>query len=264
MKRTKSIVVTVLIIVYLLGILPRQAVLAQEVPPLDSQSESTEPSPSPDPNVNQQVEPSPSPSPDPCVSDCPPTEVDQTNDAVIDNQVTDVANTGDNTIEPSPSPSPEPEGDSSSTDPAAQGSGETDDQNAAIETGDAVSDVDMVTVANTNLVNAEITYHIENIYIDENGDIDLSKSESYETQSSVNLEITQQNQAVVNNVVTAIANSGANTINGSSGDITTGTATVVVNIFNFINANFVNSVWQFVVINIFGNVQGNIILPELG
>src|SRR3989304_8513937 len=117
MKRTKSIVVTIVIIIYLLGIVPRQVAVAEEVPPPDGQEQSADPSPSPDPspdpsptpdpNANDQnTEPSPPPTPDPCVSDCPPTEVDQTNDAALDNQVTDVADTGNNTINPSPSPSP--------------------------------------------------------------------------------------------------------------------------------------------------------------
>ena len=282
MKRTKSIVVTIVIIIYLLGIVPRQVAVAEEVPPPDGQEQSADPSPSPDPspdpsptpdpNANDQnTEPSPSPTPDPCVSDCPPTEVDQTNDAALDNQVTDVADTGNNTINPSPSPSPDSslEATGSATPDPSESSSQGSDPQAgdsgnAIDTGDAASQVDLVNLANTNLTNSSVNYHIVNIDLDENGDIDLTKSESYEAQSSANLEITQENTAVINNVITAIANTGANTIDDLSGGITTGTATVVVNIFNFINTNFVNSFWQFVVINIFGEVNGDIILPELG
>jgi len=272
MKRTKKIVATVLIILLSAGFMPGRLVLAEEQSS-DTGSESS----------NNPVSSS---EPDPCVSDCPPTEVDQANDADVDNQVTDTANTGDNTVDNS-STSEESEPTSEVTNPdteEATGSAQpesTSDESpsttlgtggptsevsdeATISTGDAASQVDLVNEVNSNQVNANVTYHIENIYLDENGDIDLTKSESYEAESSANLQITQENTAVINNVITAVANTGANTIDGLSGGITTGTATVVVNIFNFINTNFVNSFWQFVVINIFGDVSGDIILPELG
>ena len=288
MRKTKSIVVTIVIIVYLLGILPRQVVYAEEVPPppeeQTTESQNTDPSPppdpnpSPDPNATQSLEPSPSPSPspDPCVSDCPPTEVDQTNDADIDNQVTDVANTGDSTISASPSPSPDPTEEAigpEGSDPQTEGSGEAtqdefstssnnNDQNAAIDTGDAASEVDIVNLANTNLVNSTVNYTILNIYLDENGNIDLTKSEAQEFESSANLEVNQQNTATVTNTVLAVANTGNNEINGTDGNITTGSANVIVNIINFINANLINADWNFVIINIFGHFIGDIILPE--
>lgn len=288
MKKTKKFVLTVLIVVYLLGIVPRQVVLAEEVPPPDGQQQSSDPSPSPSPDPGsessgdpgssngQSVEPSPSPSPspDPCVSDCPPTEVDQTNDAAIDNQVTDVANTGDNTISPSPSPDPEasPEATDSAT-PDSSTSGEpeltpeessntNDPGSSAIDTGDAASQVDIVNLANTNLVNSDINYAILNIYVDENGNIDLTNSNIQEANPSANLVVNQQNTATVNNTVLAVANTGGNEINGTDGDITTGSASVIVNIINFINANLINSNWNFVLINIFGHLVGDIILPE--
>lgn len=288
MRKTKSIVVTIVIIVYLLGIVPRQVALAEETPPPDQQEQSTsstsgesEPTPevssTPDPSSDPSPLPSsePSATPDPCAppSDCPPTDVDQTNDAAIDNQVTDVANTGDNTIEPSPSPSPSPDpatdlqeatdsavldtSTSQGAEPTPEVSGE-----AAIDTGDAASQVDIVNLANTNLVNSTVNYHILNIYLDENGNIDLSKSEALEFESSANLQVNQQNTATVNNTVLAVANTGNNQINGTDGQITTGSASVVINIINFINANLINATWNFVLINIFGTLTGDIVLPE--
>ena len=281
MRKTKSIVVTIVIIIYLLGIVPRQAAWAQEASPEPSpttesnpapdsspepdpsSSPDPSPSPSPDPSVDQQnaePSPSPSPSPDPCVSDCPPAEVDQTNDAGIDNQVTDVSNTGDNTI-PEPSPSPGPE-DATPGPPTGEAGESSNGDPATISTGDAASEVDVVNLANTNLTNSDINYHILNIYLDENGNIDLSKSEVQEFSSSANLVVNQQNTATVNNTVLAVANSGQNSVNGSDGQITTGSASVVVNIINFINANLINANWNFVLINIFGHLTGNIVLPE--
>src|SRR3972149_8937717 len=286
MKKTKSIVVTIVIIVYLLGILPRQVVYAEEVtPPSEEQQQQQDGGDqgdegnTPDPNTTQQnVEPSPSPDPsssealaqEDCAppTDCPPTEVDQTNDADIDNQVTDVANTGDNTIDNSTSDESEPTsemtgGDSTEETVGPEGSDpQTGNSDAAIDTGDAASEVDIVNLANTNLVNSTVNYTILNIYLDEDGNIDLTKSEALEFESSANLVVNQQNTATVNNTVLAVANTGENSIDGTAGTITTGSASVIVNIINFINANLINANWNFVLINIFGNLVGNIILPE--
>jgi len=304
MKKTKSIVITIVIIVYLLGILPRQAVYAEEVTPppeeqtTEDQSQSTDSSnpgdqgsdpqtqtsqdptdQGSDPEITSSASPSPSPSPDPCVSDCPPTEVDQTNDASIDNQVTDTANTGDSTIsanstsdesEPTSEvtggesdPTEEaigPEGSDPHSDTGSESS--NDPVSSAIDTGDAASEVDIVNLANTNLVNSTVNYTILNIYLDEDGNIDLTKSEALEFESSANLVVNQQNTATVNNTVLAVANTGENSIDGTAGTITTGSASIIVNIINFINANLINANWNFVLINIFGNLVGNIILPE--
>ena len=270
MKRTKKLVLIIVIIIYLLGIVPRQVALAEETPPPDGQQQSSDTGSesSNDPvssNENQDPSPTPdpSPSPDPCVSDCLPTEVDQTNNAGIDNQVTDVADTGNNTIEPSPSPSPEaiPEATDSTT-PDTSDESSNDPVSSTIDTGDAASEVNIVNLANTNLTNSDINWVILNIYVDENGNIDLTKSEAQEFSSSANLVVNQQNTATVNNTVLAVANSGQNSIDGSVGNITTGSASVVVNIINFINANLINANWNFVLINIFGHLTGNIVLPE--
>jgi len=274
MKRTKTLVVSIVIIIYLLGIVPRQVAVAQEAtPPPDGQEQSTDPSPSPDPSPTPDPSPSPLPSEalaqegDPCTPDClpageagPPTVVDQTNDATVDNNVSDTADTGNNTINPSPLPSSEPSA-SPSPDPTEEAIG-PEGSDPQIDTGDAVAQVDLVNEVNTNLVNSDASYQVENIYVDENGDIDLTQNGQEEAQPSAVLIVTQDNTADVNNVVVAIANTGQNAISGMAGEIQTGTAYVVVNIINFINSNLINSSWQFVVINIFGNLTGNIILPE--
>lgn len=279
MRKTKKFVFTVLIIIFLLGIAPRQAIVA----PVLAEGEQTQnaspspdpsPSPSPDPSVTPQVEPSPSPSPspDPCTSDCPPAVVDQSNQAAVDNTVTDVANTGGNQIGPSPSPEPEGLGTqeatgSASPDPSTSGQSPTPEvsntDGVIIDTGNAIADVNVLNLTNTNVIALNSIYKIENIYTDAAGNIDLSQATVTDiTPDALNVIADQTNSATVNNVITAIANTGNNLVNAASGAITTGAAYAIVNVFNFINTNLIGSHLQLVIINIFGSLTGNIILPE--
>lgn len=296
MKQTKKFIIVILILTYTLGIVPRQSgvVYAEEATdptpaPETSTQESTDPTPAPEPssdptpapdqNLTQEsTEPSPTPTPDPCEADCTttaPADVEQTNGLDATNQVETTADTGNNTVA-TPTPSPTP---AEATDSAAlktdgeepenntQNSGKNNENNnseasssATIDTGDAIAEADVVTMANTNTANSQTDFDVQNIYGDEVGDIILVDPA---TAPDLNvLLLDQQNTATVTNYIMVYANSGWNLVAGGLGDIQTGAAYATVNVFNFINANLANSHLSFVIINIFGNLTGNIVLPE--
>ena len=274
MRKTKKFVVTILIVVYLLGIAPRQAVVpvlaegeqTQDPNPSPSPEPSSEPSPSPDPAILEDPSPTPSPSPDPCTSDCPPAEVDQSNDSTTNNEVTDIANTGDNQIGPTPSPEPLATDEATDGTPPQETQSQDNsnaDGNAVVDTGNAVADVNVLNLTNSNIIGSNYTFKIENIYVEADGSVNLANATATEVDSqTLNVIADQNNSGTVNNVITAIANTGNNLINAASGAITTGNAYAIVNVFNFINTNLIGSELQLVIINIFGTLTGDIILPE--
>lgn len=84
------------------------------------------------------------------------------------------------------------------------------------------------------------------------------------------VDLTNQNQAVINNNVTINATTGENSLNATGGDIrrnsiTTGNSTALANILNFANTNLVNADLYVGLINIFGSWDGNIVFgyPDL-
>ncbi len=239
------------------------------------------PTPTPDPSVASAVA-DPSPTPSPCTSGCPngtdPATVDQTNNTTINNEATASSDTGNNTVNPSPSPTPDSTVTSEATQeasPTAQpdssspqsgtesgsSSSSSSSTPSSITTGTAQTTVNVQNTANTNLVNSTITYVIENLYVDSKGNI-VAVSSSTSTTPPVPVIANQSNTADITNTVNATSNSGINTINGVDGQITTGDAYTAVNVVNLANSNLINSSLQFIIINIFGEVDGNIILPE--
>lgn len=279
MRRTKKFIVTVLIITLILGIVPRQVVFAEELDPSPTPTPSASPESSPDPTPTP--EPSPDPSPTPCPTDCdstPTGEVDQSNEGTVDNTIEAGSDTGNNTVDPSPTPTPEPEVLPEATDPVApdpstsqesesnptESSTDSQAQNgepSVIATGDANAEVDIINLANTNESNSDTEFQIENVFGDQSGDITLVDPGANAPEPSL-LLINQTNTATVTNFILVYANSGWNLVTGGLGDIQTGAAYATVNIINFINANLANSQLSFAIINIFGTLDGNIVLPE--
>jgi hypothetical protein len=209
----------------------------------------------------EDAEPSSSPSP-------APTETAITNETQVNNEVDSGAITGENTItEPSPSPEatlltePLPTPDPSAS-PAIE-----------ITTGDSVTVTEVTNQVNTTEVNAQVIYRTLNIFLD--GDIDLTDSNTL--QSIVNQVITENpetatitvnfdgtNIAYVSNEIISVADSGGNNIaSATDSTITTGDAISVVSLLNQVNTTIINSQIYLVTINIFGDVNANIILPEL-
>ncbi len=69
----------------------------------------------------------------------------------------------------------------------------------------------------------------------------------------------------INNNVTALANTGGNTIDSRWANMMTGDASSIVNISNLVNLNLINSNWFYGLVNIIGDWKGNIIFayPDL-
>jgi len=147
---------------------------------------------------------------------------------------------------------------------------------AEITTGDAQAVVNIFNDLNANLTGANWESLILNIEGAESGDIDLlreflkllekASQPDEEQEFAGNTEIKNDNQAEVTNNVTVEANSGTNTANDNGGGATieTGNASALANIVNFLNRNFTGNNWLFAVINIFGSLSGNIIVPGEG
>ena len=74
------------------------------------------------------------------------------------------------------------------------------------------------------------------------------------------------NYASSTNNVAIIANTGQNTIlHGGDANISTGNINIYNSLLNFINSNFIGNNWEFSMINVFGDWQGNLAFgqPEL-
>src|SRR3989338_2465097 len=238
------------------------AVLAQEADPASNAADAT---PTPTPTETQtQEEPTPTPTPD-------PTTVEATNSAELNNNVSSDANTGDNTATQS--------GELTDETNTTNGTGEASETNgsgessATIDTGDAAAVTEGENLVNTNIINSKVIHTTINLFVNENGDINLSDPfeiaqnivvDEQTLDPTINVLATDaQNYAFLSNDVVSIADTGANTIEGSmEATINTGNAISIVSLLNQVNFTIEGSTLYFITINIFGKLTGNIILPE--
>lgn len=155
-----------------------------------------------------------------------------------------------------------------------------------INTGNANATGTIITAANTNVDGLAISEF--NIVDDHFGDFILdfgascvsgcdgftnsvlNSNNGANSDNTGNLNTTtnnttdQTNTGTVNNTLDLISNSGNNTASGNTGGdsfITTGDASVAGNVLTFLNNNLAGNV-IFGVVNIFGELIGDIILPE--
>ena len=205
------------------------------------------------------------------INDDNTTIIDQDNDAAITNNIVVDLTSGENKIK----------------DNLGGGS--------SIETGDTTSTINVINLANTNLVGATVESNEYNVVDEQSGDIDLgsltngcqgdldgsnctndanisienTKNGSASNNSGVvqtgnNLIITSDNFAEVNNNIDVELDTGNNVIADSLGDasIETGDANLVTNVINFLNTNIVG-VAELVVntVNILADFAGDIVLP---
>jgi len=155
-----------------------------------------------------------------------------------------------------------------------------------IETGDSIVSADLANTVNFNVVGQDFWAEVFNLLGVNNGDLDFSNVDLEQKfqeavltvlarnlgtgDSSTNiatadflssLAVFNNNIATVSNVLDLSAISGQNLAVGENGEIYTGSASVYANLFNLINTNLVGSNFWFGVFNIFGEQNGDIILP---
>lgn len=167
---------------------------------------------------------------------------------------------------------------------ASSGGNQIVGPNGEILTGDALASLNLFNLVNTNLTGQDWFFGIINLLGNFEGDIILpyewqflgeegfsadgqilalnqSGGEGSQNQASADFssstEINNFNQAELTNHVTVEANSGNNQIVGT-GSIDTGNADAQANLINFVNTNITGSRWLLLVINIFGDWQGEL------
>ena len=187
------------------------------------------------------------------------TEVANVNDADVENNVDTTAQTGEN---------------------------QTSGDNSQANTGEAEAQTDAANVVNTNIVGEDFWQVIINQFEDSQESLDLSTIEGIENldadfisvlaanlntgSESTNLALASllclfavynDNTATLINNLDLLASSGENQITGNDGTIQTGDAEALLNLFNMVNTNLIGSDWFFGIINLFGELEGDIILP---
>lgn len=154
------------------------------------------------------------------------------------------------------------------------------DGTAQLSTGDVDLMVTLLNILNLNITGEEFTHLIVNIFGDLTGDVDLDKiaqnigmtDEQIEAisrnelteQETNNYLINNNNQAVVDNDVNVLGVSGNNDLsnNEDKTSVLTGRIKILVALINFINTNYVGTEWYFAMVNIFGSLQGDLVLPD--
>lgn len=147
-----------------------------------------------------------------------------------------------------------------------------------IDTGDAMSVVNVINVANTNVVNSQGLITLLNAFEGQLGDLDLDQLEVFNGDGTslggVVPDCAQQlcggdlasyvdNDATFDTDIVAVAQTGDNTALETQGDavIKTGDAIAAVNVFNVANTNIVDSQYLLLAVNNIGDWEGDITLP---
>lgn len=158
-----------------------------------------------------------------------------------------------------------------------------DVKNANLVTGDVNVFANVLTVANINLVNSQIVEMNDNfnklaanLYLNQpelsSGErtqdlvSPLCSGDGVACQSITTFKLSNTNTANVENDVSLTGNTGGNNVN-AKGDIkdssiTTGNVNAVINVLNIVNVNAVNSRWTIVTLNVFGDWQGDLVMPS--
>jgi hypothetical protein len=150
---------------------------------------------------------------------------------------------------------------------------------ASINTGNVNVYANVLNIVNTNQINSQIVQITED-FNDLSADILMNNPETtpdemvhnlvsrlcdgITCQSLTTVKLTNSNDAAINNTVIATGNSGGNSISGASSNasITTGNVNALVNVINIVNTNLVNSRWTIATFNVFGDWEGDLVLPS--
>ena len=204
-------------------------------------------------------------------SDAPssdPSNTNINNTAEVSSDISSESNSGDNSISATESEQINSAEDSSYQVPGNEGT---------IDTGNAASVTNVENSLNYTSVNSEIINQTINLFVDENQSLNLSDPFTIATSvilehpedSVINVSVTNvNNYAYLSNDIISYANTGGNSINSSntataSAAINTGNAYSAVSLLNKVNFTIINSKLHILSINIFGNLNGDIVLPDL-
>ena len=180
----------------------------------------------------------------PCECDCEIGIVNE-DEAIVENNIVLEGETGENTAESN-------SGDS------------------FIYTGNTNLVVALTNTVNTNIINSDFSNFLFNIFEFLQGDINISDildnsiSENHALSTTDCFDIHNENAGVIENNVFIEGSSGSNTATSEDGDafINTGDVNVSASIFNLLNTNVIGSNWTNLIINVFDNWVGDLILPN--
>jgi len=298
MKLIKNIFVSLIILLLISTRVAPYYVLAQEESSSPTPTAESEvlPTGSPLPSETPEASSTPSVSPSPTAT----ANVEVENSGDVTNDITSESDTGQNVIQ-SPSPSAFPTSSPSSTPkPSAQpsqnnqnnnSSGDTDNSDekpmstpppatptpppttTVVDTGDAVSVTEVQNDINSTQIDSQVVFQTLNIFVD--GDVNLSVNplnivdsvlhSEHGDDELINVSVYDGvNYAYIVNDIDSIANTGVNTVESNGNpSVATGDAYSIVSLLNKINTTIIGSTIHVVTINIFGEVNGNIILPDV-
>lgn len=165
--------------------------------------------------------------------------ISNTNVASVVNDVTVTADTGSNT---------------------ASGEG------SAILTGSSAASANVVNVVNANIIGSNYMLLVLNNFNQWAGSLILPGKDFFTSllnqprRSDANLLVGNENEAVVTNDVSTIADAGSNTIGSSTagGTILTGNAQSGSNVLNLVNTNILDSDSVYIIVRVFGRWTGNV------
>ena len=128
------------------------------------------------------------------------------------------------------------------------------DGDASVETGDAVSQVDLTNTINTNTVDTSAATAAD-------ASKDISDTDDTNV-STTTLSVLSENYATSTLFATSTAETGDNSAesNGGTASVSTGDAFASANVVNSVNSNFVGSDGAFQLLNLFGNMFGDVSL----
>ncbi|MBZ9571930.1 DUF11 domain-containing protein [Patescibacteria group bacterium] len=187
-----------------------------------------------------------------CGGDCGGTNIVSSNEGQIENEVTVVADTGQNTI--------------------TRGSG-------IINTGHANAQANVFNVANSNINGGSWFLLGINVFGNWKGNVfslppgfgnnvssngvklyNLGPEDLDNPSENSSLNIVNDNTGTIKNSVLVNVSTGGNTANSNEGSavINTGNANVLTNLTNILNSNITGANWLLGMINVFGNWQGDL------
>lgn len=276
--------------------IPSQEITPTPTPPTDIQSISSEPTLTPTPtSTTDQPTPTPTPTIEEQIIPTPTPEVVENQSPSASQTAAENVDTGSGSeniasasAEQTTIVTNENQAEVENTATISAQTGENLASSAAslIETGEATVEADLVNIVNTNLVGENFWQAIVNLFGTSENDIDLTQIEGYQNfdptlisvlarnentgDGSVNIALASlfssfavynTNSATLTNNINLLASTGNNQISGNESQTQTGDATAILNLFNLVNTNLVGRDWFFGVINLFGELQGDIILP---